>query len=224
MTKKKWNGCTLTVFFFFFFLSNLHHHVKQAVLRSEPVGFPDKTEDKRRARVENGKCHSAIRCKLKGHSLLAVAGETWVLWERNPLIWLVGPEALCSVAGGGQHDGAPRVSTEVLKMPIKGWSFWVARGAEHEFTGSFTNLTPTHLFCFMNQTGRTWKNIYIFYQTLPLTLKVNDSINIQLQNVNVQTDIQTKTLIRVTKFFICKCLRHSLFLVFKNLLVFFFFF
>lgn len=79
----------------------------------------------------------------------------------------------------------------------------------------------------MDEEGHV-KKIYTYStKTLPLTLKFNDTINIQLQNVNVQgtlTDIQTKTLIRVTKYFICKCLRHSLFLVFRNLLVFFFFF
>lgn len=37
------------------FLSHLHHYVKRdTVLHSEPAGFPDKTEDKRRARVEMG--------------------------------------------------------------------------------------------------------------------------------------------------------------------------
>lgn len=76
----------------------------------------------------------------------------------------------------------------------------------------------------MDEEGHV-KKIYTYStKTLPLTLKFNDTINIQLQNVNVQgtlTDIQTKTLIRVTKYFICKCLRHSLFLVFRNLLVFF---
>lgn len=37
----------------FFSLSNLHHYVTQdTVLQSEPAGFPDKTEDKRKARVE----------------------------------------------------------------------------------------------------------------------------------------------------------------------------
>lgn len=40
---------------FFFFLSNLHHYVKHdTALQSEPAGFPDKTEDKRKARAEMG--------------------------------------------------------------------------------------------------------------------------------------------------------------------------
>lgn len=66
--------------FFFFILSHLHRYVK----RDTGLDFQIKQEDRGRSR--NGKCHSAIRRKLKGHSVLAVAGETWILWDRNAVV------------------------------------------------------------------------------------------------------------------------------------------
>lgn len=79
--------------------------------------------DNAQKRRKNGKCHSAIRRKLKGHSLLAVARETCVLWGRNALIWLVGPAALRSVVGGGQiMEPQGSVSVQVMGLPIKGWT------------------------------------------------------------------------------------------------------
>lgn len=47
------------------------------VLQSETLEFPDKSKNERRAGAQRGKCHSAIRRKLKQHSLLTVAGATW---------------------------------------------------------------------------------------------------------------------------------------------------
>lgn len=47
------------------------------MLQSETLGFPDKSKNEMRAGAQRGKCHSAIRRKLKEHSLLTVAGETW---------------------------------------------------------------------------------------------------------------------------------------------------
>lgn len=58
-------------FFFLIILSHLHCYMKR---------------DTGQGRSRNGKCHSAIRCKLKGHSALAVAGETWLLWDRNAAV------------------------------------------------------------------------------------------------------------------------------------------
>lgn len=47
------------------------------MLQSETLEVPDKSKNERRAGAQRGKCHSAIRRKLKQHSLLTVAGETW---------------------------------------------------------------------------------------------------------------------------------------------------
>lgn len=60
-----------------FFLSNLHLYEElDVVLQSETLEVPDKSKNERRAGAQRGKCHSAIRRKLKQHSLLTVAGET----------------------------------------------------------------------------------------------------------------------------------------------------
>lgn len=168
-------------FFFLIILSHLHCYMK----RDTGFGFPDETRGQGRSR--NGKCHSAIRCKLKGHSALAVAGETWLLWDRNAAVWLVegGPRALRSVVGGGQHYGATRVSIEVLKLPIKKMDcvcVCVSRSSQ----SGFTNFYPTDLIlCFLflswiQVDGRFLEkeNIYTHTRntkTLPLTLKLNDS-------------------------------------------------
>lgn len=47
------------------------------MLQSETLEAPDKSKNERRAGAQRGKCHSAIRRKLKQHSFLSVAGETW---------------------------------------------------------------------------------------------------------------------------------------------------
>lgn len=47
------------------------------MLQSETLEFPDKSKNERREGAQRGKCHSAIRRKLKQHSLLTVAGGTW---------------------------------------------------------------------------------------------------------------------------------------------------
>lgn len=61
-----------------FFLSNLHLYEElDVVLQSETLEVPDKSKNERRAAAQRGKCHSAISRKLKQHSLLTVAGETW---------------------------------------------------------------------------------------------------------------------------------------------------
>lgn len=95
----------------------LHHYAKRdTALRSEPAGFPDESEDKRRARIERRSATRQLGANWGGihrSLLLGKLGEAM-------LLWLVGPETLCSVVGGGQHNEAPRVSKEVLKLPIKG--------------------------------------------------------------------------------------------------------
>lgn len=176
----------LLFLFFCLFLSNLHHHVKRAVLRSEPAGFPDKTEDKRRARVENGKCHSAIRCKLKGAFITRCCrGNLGSMGKK--------PSYLIGGAGGSVLSGWRRskwwshkgLQWKSWKCQYKRLVFWALWGAEHEFT-SLTSWTP-QIWLVSNEPNRKdkWKNIYIFYQTLPLTLKVSDSINIQLQKTSM---------------------------------------
>lgn len=46
------------------------------MLQFETLEFPDKSKNETRAGAQRGKCHSAIRRKLKQRSLLTVAGET----------------------------------------------------------------------------------------------------------------------------------------------------
>lgn len=153
-------------------------------------GFPDETRGQGRSR--NGKCHSAIRCKLKGHSALAVAGETWLLWDRNAAVWLVegGPRALRSVVGGGQHYGATRVSIEVLKLPIKKMDCVCVWAGVHRAVSPIS--TPRiwfFVFCFCHESKLTdvfWKKkIYIHTHVTPKHYLLHWSsmipINIQLQ-------------------------------------------
>lgn len=134
----------------------------------------------------------------------------------------MGPEAQCLVVRGGQHYGATRISIEILKLLIKGeTSGWL-----EELSRTLQSSYPIDLTCSMNTQGRTVKKKYTYItKTLRLTLKFNGSINIQLQDVNVQgTKTNTETENTDQSKQVCKCLRHSLFLVFRNLLIFCLFF
>lgn len=206
------DGIFFSLFLFSFSLSNLHRYcreVREAALQSEPAGFFQiNQEDKRRAGVEMGNATQQLGANWRSVHYPLLLGKLGGEWKA--LIWLVGPQAQCSVVRGGQHYGGARVSTEIWKLPIKGgtcgWLGELARG------GRSTTSTQHIWTRFMNPGGQTFdKNKVIIYiereryihtcitKTLLLTLKLNDSINIQLQNVNVQvtkTDTETETLIQ----------------------------
>lgn len=98
-----------------------------------------------------------------------------------------------SVVRGGQDYGAvkrlPRRNVEMLPIKRRDFGGW---------------LLGSRRVNFVNPRGKTLEKIglYIYThispKTLPRTLKLNDSVNIQLQDVNVQvtkTDTETETLI-----------------------------
>lgn len=157
---------------YFFFLSNLHHYMKRdAALQSEPAGFPDKTEDKRRARVEMGNATQQLGANWRGIHYSLLPGRLGFYGKEMLLSDWWGPEALCSVVGGDQHYGA----TEALKLPIKGrtlgWLKELSRGLQSIFIFFFTNLTPQIWFVSWIHED-IWKNIYIFHQNITSYIEI----------------------------------------------------
>lgn len=122
--KKNETDAQWQCFVSFLSLSNLHHYVKQdTVLQSQPAGFPDKTEDKRRTRVEMGNATQQLGANWRGIHYLLLPGKL-VFYGKEMLLsdWW-GQEAPCSVVGGGQHYGAAKVSREVLKIAYERMEF-----------------------------------------------------------------------------------------------------
>lgn len=192
---KRWNRCTLTVFFPP--PSNLHHYAKSdTALQSEPAGFPDKSENKRGPRVEMGNATQQLGANWRSiHYSLLLGKPGLGLGMKGS--YLIG--GLRGSVFSGQRRSTLWSHKALHRNPDianKRRDFWVAWGAKQEFAEPFASSTQQiWLVTWIHKEGQ-WKKICTYItKTLRLTLKFNDSINIQLQDVNVQgnkTDTETE--------------------------------
>lgn len=110
---------------------------------------------------ETGKCRSAIRCKLKGHSLLAVARETCVLWTKK-CPFLIGWAGVSSLNGWMwltvKSVNGPHTSLQIHNR--RNFSEWPKEGWAADYRGG-----DFHWMQMRNHKGKEMQNeIYQFHQ------------------------------------------------------------